>query len=209
MSRLMVGAIVFAGMLGATHPGTTASSQRDASDDGSVVKAAVANVEDGKGGHPRAEPLPFLSQTVAVCDERHDQTCITQAQIEIFRPDRSNGPRMDSVGPEPGDAVPAAAVRDELIASLVSRNGQRHPWTGLTLPSFILIPAAEEQNVMVRDRDRSKYAGFSLPGYSKDNRALAYGFYACGARCGSGWLFLLEKSQNEWQVRSRYMVWIR
>lgn len=210
MLRLACVALISAWILTGTRPGADQSAQRDPADDASVVKAAIASVSDGRGGHPKAEPLPFLSQSVAVCPERHDETCITSATIERFRPAKIETlGYSDSAGPQPGDAIPSTAARDELIAAAISRNRERHAWTGLSLPSFILIPASEEQNVLVRDRDRSKYAAFSLPAYSSDNHALVYGFYACGARCGTAWLFLLQRSEAEWRVQSRYMLGVR
>jgi hypothetical protein len=52
----------------------------------------------------------------------------------------------------------------------------------------------------------TSYAVFSLPGYSSAGHAVVYAFYDCGGRCGTAWLWLLEKRSAEWQVRSRFVI---
>jgi hypothetical protein len=104
--------------------------------------------------------------------------------------------------------MPDEAVRLELIASATERNRERRPLPMAASPAITLVPMAEEE-LVVRDRDTARYAGFSLPGYTKDGHAVVYSFYACGGRCGKSWLFLLERAGSEWRVRARYMLAIR
>ncbi len=150
--------------------------------------------------------LPVLSRTVSVCEARHDQTCITKSQLAPFLKDQIGAWVL---GPEPGAAVPDPNERAALVDALVSRNTIRQPLSITVTTELTMVPVENEPDMMVRDRDTSRYSGFTLPGYLRDNRALVYAFYACGARCGSGWLFLLQKTNGDWQVQSRYMLWIR
>ena len=151
-------------------------------------------------------PLPVLSRTVAVCEVRHDHTCITRDQLGRFLKEVIGNWVL---GPEPGVAIPTSANRAALIASLAKRNAARTPFSIEGMTDLTVIPFESDHDVMVRDRDTSRYAGLTLPAYDSDRHALVYAFYACGARCGSGWLFLLEKRGVGWQVQSRYMLWIR
>lgn len=53
------------------------------------------------------------------------------------------------------------------------------------------------------------YIGFSRVGFNKSgSHAILYFQHPCGSLCASGYYLWLKKSENEWKVKSRRMLWI-
>jgi hypothetical protein len=93
--------------------------------------------------------------------------------------------------------------RRQLVESLEARNAASEAVPSIDHPAVVLIPSEGIQKAQRQYRDRTVgFAKLALPGYSSDGYALTYGSYSCGNLCGYGWLFVLQKVNDYWQVRS-------
>jgi hypothetical protein len=180
-------------------------------DDRQVIDAVFAHTVQPEADLWRRDPRPLkiLSQSIGACGASRGQTCLSGLDLlrEAKRPPAIG--YNDSTGPEPGELMPDESVRLELIASATDRNRARHALPIAASPSVTLVPEADEPDLLIRNRDSARYACFSLPGYTREGHAVIYSFYACGARCGKSWLFVLDREGSGWRVRSRYMLGIR
>jgi hypothetical protein len=93
--------------------------------------------------------------------------------------------------------------RSELVDSLEARNALRQAVPAIDHPAVVMIPIDRSEEARQRYRERAGgFSWLSLPGYSADGHALVYGSYGCGNLCGYSWLFVLKKSDGNWQVQS-------
>jgi hypothetical protein len=158
--------------------------------------------------HLGASAVLFLiDHTVATCDSfrspRTQPFCMGSNAAEGVRDGVKIG--MMPMGPTPAEAIPSAAHRAELITSLRARNTEGHALPvseGLDIKLVATPPVTK----MPEGSTSTSYTVFSLPGYSSAGHAVVYAFHDCGGRCGTAWLWLLEKRNADWHVRSRYVI---
>jgi hypothetical protein len=99
--------------------------------------------------------------------------------------------------------VPDDATRKQLVESLERRNAESHPLPAINNPDVVVLGEAASAETVEKFRQRTVgSSALSLPGYSDDRHALVYGSYSCGSLCGYGWLFVLERSDGQWRVKS-------
>jgi hypothetical protein len=101
----------------------------------------------------------------------------------------------------------SAATGRELARAFRERNRNNEPFPVNGSWGFVLVTP----EIFQRELQTTPTAGtvrFSAPAYSADGHALLYGSYVCGGLCGTGWLFLLERRENSWQVVANESVWI-
>ena len=153
--------------------------------------------------------LFLIDHTTTTCDvprsPRSQPFCTGANAAEWLRDGQTTGITSMAVGPIPAEVIPSAAHRAELIASLKARNADRH-----------VLPISEGIDIKLVDAPpvtktpsggtSTSYTVFSLPGYSSAGQAVVSAFYDCGGRCGTSWLWLLERRGADWQVRARYVV---
>lgn len=189
--------------------GEAQALEASAARDRAVIQAVLDHTvrpESRRLSGAAVDRLPVLANSVSACASRHDKTCVTPEQIARALTGQTNPSPMWTTGPIASVALPDANERASLTALFVRRNSERVPLPFAGFDRLELIAREREPDMLVRDRDTSRFAGFSLPAYS-DRHAVTYAFYACG-RCGSGWVFVLENQRESWSVISRYMVWI-
>jgi hypothetical protein len=109
-------------------------------------------------------------------------------------------------GVNPVEAVPSTAVREELSLSMTARNSESHPFPAPEIADVTLVGAPPPLTVVAQSGRWTGYTVFSLPGYSSDGHAVVYAFYDCSGRCGTAWLFLLEKRGADWLVQYRHVA---
>ena len=93
------------------------------------------------------------------------------------------------------------------MQSFLERNRKSRRLVTDQIDGLILV-APEDLSREFADKRASGVVRFSAPGYSDDGHALLYGSYFCGALCGYGWLFLLERTGESWRVVATEMLWI-
>jgi hypothetical protein len=148
---------------------------------------------------PGGPPLLVSDQTLPLCQNRAPGT--TQPCASDVLPTR--GTFGWGVG------AYSDALRRELVESFTSRNATSQPFPSLDRAGIVLVPYDSLQESLARYKDETVgYAGFSLPGYSRDGHAIVYAFYTCGGRCGQGKLFVLNRAAGPWQVSDVYDLWI-
>jgi hypothetical protein len=99
-------------------------------------------------------------------------------------------------------------IDKKLIEAFNSRNIETRRFPDLAESRVLLVPYARlQESLKQRGRETVGYSAFSLPGYSEDRHAMVYGFYTCGGRCGTGWLFILSRTTGGWQVEAAYGIW--
>jgi hypothetical protein len=90
------------------------------------------------------------------------------------------------------------------------RNTESHSLPLASHSGVVLLDLRKDPPPDALDRHYRRKMGaatVSLPGYSTDGQhALASGSYSCGSLCGYGWLFLLERTERKWQVKSATIV---
>jgi hypothetical protein len=156
-----------------------------------------------------AAVLFLIDHTTTICESvrspRSQPFCIGANAAEWLREGQTAGIASMAVGPIPAEAIPSAAHRAELIASLKERNTDRHV---LPLSEGVDVKLVETPPVTKTPSGgtSTSYTVFSLPGYSSAGQAVVSAFYDCGGRCGTSWLWLLEKRGADWHVRARYVV---
>jgi hypothetical protein len=96
----------------------------------------------------------------------------------------------------------------ELMSQFASRNAERRVMPMIAGTSLIALEELLDEQARMEVGQRISYAAFSAPAYSSDGRALVYATYYCGALCGYGWIFLMEKSDARWRVRGVNLLWI-
>jgi hypothetical protein len=97
--------------------------------------------------------------------------------------------------------------REELVASLETRNGTARALPVIDHPSVVVIPVDRSEKAQRKFREQAGgVASLSLPGYSGDGHALVFGSYECGNVCGYSWLFVLERTDGVWRVQSAVMT---
>lgn len=197
-------------VVGASIVAANAGAQSSSTDDRRVLLAVLEHTIRGEH-KSRPAPLNVLAQSVPICAGAHVASCLPRQSAELIRLDelpRETG-FNSSATPQPVEVIPDRTVRDDLVASLAARNAEPHALSLGDISNVIFVPQPNWEQQTLSERDTSVYAGFSLPGYSREGHALVYAFYSCGARCGSGWLFLLDQHTGAWQVRARYTLWLR
>jgi hypothetical protein len=101
--------------------------------------------------------------------------------------------------------VPDERVRNELIASFETRNTESHRLPLTSHPGIVVLDSRNDPPATPLDRGDRRTSGsgyVSLPGYSSNRHALAVGSYSCGSLCGYAWLFVLERVDGHWRVKS-------
>ena len=189
-------------------------SQLASNDDVAVYEAILANriqpeVDRFTAGARIQTPAPILAfdRTLTVCrpaaDHPKQMGCIREEEIQSFE---TKLPRMQRVRFE-GLLTPAS--RDELAKAFRQRNRESQPFAAAKLERIIVTSPEGLDEAMKRESGRTRgVSSFSLPAYATDGHALVYGSYVCGGLCGYGWLFLLERRGEGWQVVSVDMLWI-
>jgi hypothetical protein len=152
-----------------------------------------------QAGSQGAPTLLVRDETQSLCRGPQDEYCIRPDDMEVFRrPDRS--------GSLLGSGY-SAALRSELVDAFNLRNVDRRPFPGLNQSDVVLIPSADLSGTLKQWQDKAPgYLIFSSPGYSTDGHAVVIGNYVCGL-CGHGWLFVLERSLDQWRVLGAYDLW--
>jgi hypothetical protein len=189
--------------------------RQDASnDDVAVYRAILANkiqpeVDRFITGAGIRTPAPILAfdRTLMVCspalDHPKQMGCIRDEEIQSFE---TQLPRMQRVSFE---GLVSPAGREELARAFRERNREPRPFPQMKPEGVIVTPPEGLDEALKRESSRTRgVSSFSVPAYSADGHALVYGSYVCGALCGYGWLFLLERRGDTWQVVAADMLWI-
>jgi hypothetical protein len=189
-------------------------NQVASNDDVPVYEAILGNriqpeVDRFTSGARIQTPAPILAfdRTSMVCrpaaDHPKQMGCIREEEIQSVE---TKLPRMQRIR-FGGLLTPAS--RDELAKAFRERNREPLPFPGAKLDRIIVTSPEGLDEALKRESGRTRgVSSFSLPAYSTDGHALVYGSYVCGGRCGYGWLFLLERRGEAWQVVSVDMLWI-
>jgi hypothetical protein len=170
---------------------------------------------------PGPSSIAVIDQTASICQTlqgpRTQPFCASVSSIQaLYRPARGRGdPPLDEV-------VRPAESRDALVASFTARNRSSERVPLQLGQEFVLVPATAPSVVSVRQSGMAGnqtalpplvpgglargYIVMSLPGYSSTNHAMAYAFYDCAGRCGTSYMYLFEKADDEWKQRARYIV---
>lgn len=100
--------------------------------------------------------------------------------------------------------------RRELVASFEVRNAVPHALPAINHPAVVMIAVDRREEALRSYLERAGgFASFSLPGYDADGiTALVSGSHYCGNLCGAGWLFVLKKSDANWQVESAIVTFV-
>jgi hypothetical protein len=153
-----------------------------------------------QAGSQGAPTLLVRDETQSLCRSPQDEYCIRPDEMEVFRrPDRSRS----LVG-----SGYSTALRSELVDAFNLRNVDRRPFPTLTQSDVVLISSADLSGTLKQWQGKaSGYLIFSSPGYSTDGHAVVIGNYVCPL-CGRGWLFVLERSLDEWRVLEAYDLWM-
>ncbi len=171
-------------------------------DDATVLKAVVEHtivpeVERSNSGRNRA--------AIVLIEDRSSPLCIDSAAsgARCRIPDHWQQflIRNQSRG-WPG-IIEGDQRRRELVDSLEARNALRHALPAIDQPAVVMIAVDPSEEALRSYRERAGgFSSLSLPGYAADGHALVYGSFYCGSLCGKSWLFVLEKSDSKWQVKS-------
>ncbi len=170
-------------------------------DDGLVLRAVLEHtiVPEHRRTNAGAEPLKVVSETSPLCVEPpagQSQCRIPEHWRQFLEPNAARS--------WPG-VVSDERIRRDLVASLEARNTKSHPLPLSTFPGIGLLDLRKDPPANPLDRHYRRKMGassLSLPGYAGEDHALVYGSYSCGDLCGYGWLFVLEKLQGQWRVKS-------
>lgn len=170
------------------------------------IRPEVDRVSAGAGIRTPAPVLTF-DRTLVICgsvpDRPRPMGCIRAEAVQSLETEL---PWMRNLRFE---ALLRSATREELAKSFRDRNRDSRPFPGAKLEGLIIVSPENIEEAMKRESSRTKgFSSFGLPAYSSDGHALVYGSYVCGELCGYGWLFLLERSGNSWQVVATEMLWI-
>jgi hypothetical protein len=181
-------------------------------DDPGVYRAIIARtiqpeLDRISAGAGMRTPAPVLTfdRTLMICrpaaDHPRQMGCLEDIQSFETKLPRAQHVRFD------GLLSPAA--REELGRLFRERNRTPQPFPGAKLEGLIMVPPEGLDEAMRRESSRTRgVSSFSLRAYSADGHALVYGSYVCGFLCGYGWLFLLERRGDSWQVVSVDMLWM-
>ena len=163
-----------------------------------TIRSAVTTSARGFGVQG-APTLLVRDETQSLCRSQQDEYCVRPDQMEVFRrPDRS--------GNLLGSGY-SAALRSELVNAFNLRNADRRRFPRLNQSDVVSIPTADLSATLKQWQGKAPgHLIFSSPGYSTDGHAVVIGNYVCGL-CGQGWLFVLERSLNQWRVLGAYDLW--
>lgn len=183
-------------------------------DDAAVYRAILADkiqpeVDRFSRGDGIRTPAPILAfdRTMVVCrpalDHPKPMGCIRDEEIQSFE---AKLPRMQRVR---FDGLLSPAGREELARAFRERNQEPRPLPQMKPEGVIVTPPEGLDEALKRESSRTRgISSFSVPAYSADGHALVYGSYVCGGLCGYGWLFLLERRGDTWQIVAVDMLWI-
>jgi hypothetical protein len=154
-------------------------------------------------------PAPVLTfdRTLTLCgpgsDYPREMGCLSTEDVRHFE---GTAPNQGALTFE---KRLSADSRRELGKSFRERNREPRQLSGDTRTGLILAPPDRFEEAKTLESKRTLgFATFSSPGYSSDGHALVYPSYTCGALCGNGWFFLLERRGQSWRVVDRVLLWI-
>jgi hypothetical protein len=179
------------------------NGQTQAVDDDVVVLAAVIEhtvlpaVRRQASGLSRTPLALVRDQSIPLCKER--RSGLTRCHIpESWRRFLVPDAMRNWAG-----LVQDERIRMELVKSLEARNTEPHRLPMIAHPQVTLIESGV--SAVTPEKYRQSTVGLSslsLPGYAAGRYALVYGSYSCGGLCGYAWLFVLEKVDGQWRVKS-------
>jgi hypothetical protein len=185
-----------------------------AKDDLEVYRAVLASkirpqVDRFSAGAHIPTPAPVLTfdHTIAICrsDVAHPKAlgCIREEHVQFVQSGSARTKRL------PFAPFLDTTNRRQLAEGFRARNNDNQPFPGNSLDAVIAVSADALDEARKRESSRTLgFSSFSLPAYSADGHALVYASYVCGGLCGSGWLFLLERRADSWQVVAEDLLWI-
>ena len=201
---------VLAGLLATgllTHQSVAAVQSEPERDDALVIAAVLdATILPAyrQANTGTSAPLLVVSETSPLCmqDVRPSECRIPEQWQRFLQPDLARR--------WPG-LVAEERIRKELVTSFENRNRQSNPLPLSAHPGTALLDLSKDPPANALDRYFRRTMGsatLTLPGYSADGHALMSGSYSCGNLCGYGWLFVLEKVDRRWQVKSATITMI-
>jgi hypothetical protein len=153
---------------------------------GSVADGAVALVAD-------YSPMCRKSGPDAPCQ-------VPDRWQSFLAPNRETG--------SPG-LIENARERRELVESLRTRNSSGRKLPTISHPAIVWVSENREKQVRLRyARQPAAFCYLTLPGYSSRGRAVLFGSYSCGPRCGYLWVSVLKKAAGVWSVESTSVMGI-
>ena len=201
-----ISSLLAIGVLLSEHACAAVQDKSLADDDGFVLAAVVEHTiipAHRRANSDTGQPLAIVDETSPLCIALlpGESRCrIPVGWSKFIEPSRNRDGLPFQAG-----LVPNERVRWELVNSLESRNTESHPLPLPALAGVLLLDARKDQPTDPLDRHyrrRMFAASLSLPGYSQGRHALVYGSYSCGGLCGYSWLFVLEKTGEQWRVTS-------
>jgi hypothetical protein len=186
-------------------------------DDSKVLAAVIEHsvrpevIARRRGPADSEVPVIIFENNVPTCGRAALAPCVRSLSIgtETF----DSGARSSLFDWSPAAPSVSLEVRQELLASFRARNAESRRLPQLDSVGLEPVPQAALSGLDESSNDRQGrvkgYAAFSLPGYSRDDRALMYAMFMCGGRCGFEWLFVLNREAADWRVASRRLLSIR
>ena len=195
-------ALAIIGVLGA-EPSRAAGQFAAMPDDAAVLDAIVEHSirPEVQKASSRAKGAPlavFRTQSSSLCRNR------PVGQSECHIPEEWNRFLLPNAEGTWLGLLPDDRIRKQLVESLEARNFESQPLPIVTHPDIVRLAGEPPNDVPEEYRERVVGScSFSLPGYTTDRQAaLVYGSYGCGSLCGYSWLFVLEKVDGQWRVKS-------
>lgn len=94
------------------------------------------------------------------------------------------------------------------MASLIANNVEHHALPELAADIRRVPDLGPDAPGRYEGNEYKLFWGVSAPGYSSSSDAVVYTFNRGCYRCGEGWVIVLRKVGETWQVKGTFMVWI-